>query len=172
VKLISVEHRLGVVLVPRAASTTVFNAIKSSGKIWTQVRQWEDFYMLEDRVALIREPHKRLESTYRMYHKSGGSGFGHDISSFENFILSICSRHHGDLHAETQVSQCTVEGVFLPQRIIRWDFDELASTIGTKSVGHHHQTDHSIPTEWTDKALETFDRFYREDMELWNGQEI
>ncbi len=164
--LICVDHAFGVVVIPKVASNTVMNAIRASGKHWGEMCARE-FAELPERVALIREPHERAASAYRMYSLTG-CGRGHDLSSFQSFVLGVCKRDDNDAHVISQMRLCSPKGEFLPTRLIRWDFEELARTLGVAAVPHDNPS-RPLDTEWTTQARDLFDDVFASDIKMWIG---
>lgn len=167
--LVCVEHKLGLVVIPKAASRTVMDAIALSGKHWAEL-QARDFSCLSDRRAFIREPHERAEAAFRMYSVTG-SGHGHNLASFDSFIADICRDDKNDPHVMSQMKLCAPKGVLLPNSVIRWDFDDLARVIGIsrECMPHRNGDWHSTTVEWTAAVREMFDEAYAEDLQLWKG---
>jgi|SRR6478609_4663431 len=167
--LVCVEHKLGLVVIPKAASRTVMDAITLSGKNWIELLTRE-FSCLPDRRAFIREPHDRAEAAFRMYAITG-SGHGHDHSSFDSFIANICRDDKNDPHVMSQMKLCAPKGELLPNSVIRWDFKELARVldIPLACMPHRNAQWGGAKVEWSAAAREMFDEVYAEDLQLWKG---
>ena len=169
--LICIDHAQGLVVIPKAASRTIMDAIAVSGLHWAEL-QARDFEALPDRRAFIREPHERAASAFRMYTMSG-SGHGHDLSSFDDFIADICRDHKMDPHVMPQMKLCSPKSVFLPNHIIRWDFDDLARLlrIPREAVPHRNGSWRGTKTIWSDASRALFDEVYADDLKLWRGND-
>jgi hypothetical protein len=155
---------LGLALFPKSASSSISNALVPFSEVSPDV-----FEKLSVRVAFIREPHERAESAYRMFRRERHN-CQHDVTSFARFITSICRRFKDDPHVIPQAWLAMRDGKFMPNRVVRWDFDELEKIIGVRVP--HSNAGERLPIEWSEKSRDMFDEVFWEDLELWgkNGE--
>ncbi len=116
-----------------------------------------EFLTLPRRVALLREPHDRFESTWRDYRQR------RDVRlTFEEFAKKALA---GGLpfHTPELLPQVTYCG--LANHLIRWDFAELAEVLGV-AVPHVNRTERE-PVIWPAPIKERFAERYAADLELW-----
>jgi hypothetical protein len=87
------------------------------------------FAKLPVRVAMIRAPHDRIESTFRMYAPSLGIGSGYATRFRASKPLWLRARHddQGDPHLAPQVDAIKIAN---PAEIVAWDFERLAEVLG------------------------------------------
>jgi hypothetical protein len=91
---------IGIALIRKCGSSAIRRAINKSGRgVYRDVTA-EEFATLAFRLVMIREPHERIESTFRMYRATGGIGTGycHALTSFAAFVLRACHDPQGDPH--------------------------------------------------------------------------
>jgi hypothetical protein len=118
-----------------------------------------EFLALPRRVALLREPQDRFESTWRDYRQRRDVRF-----SFGEFAERALA---GGLPFSTpelapQVDQCAHAN-----HLIRWDFAELARVLGA-AVPHVNRTKRE-PATWPAAIRERFAERYAADLELWEA---
>jgi hypothetical protein len=154
---------LGVVLFPKSASWAIAQALRNAGKRCDGVSD-EAFLKLPTRYSFWREPHRRLESGYRMFFRSSGP---HDPArdGFSNWVLRLCA--DDQLSEQHLVGQAQHLGN-IPTTVIRWDFAELARVLDIPPIARAHESDKGIPFAWTDQAREAFNERYARDLEIWN----
>jgi hypothetical protein len=157
----NVDHRFGLLLIHKCASSAIHNAVVKSG-LWHSEVNLDQFKELPLRVAFLREPHRRIESCYRMYSVTGSSRH-HDLSSFSNFVVDVCRDRKGDPHVDHQSKHCSGH----PNKYLCWDFDEMARLLGLESIPPYHSSLRSIRTDWSDEARAAFDETFAEDIKLW-----
>ena len=159
---IKVGSDLGLALFPKSASSSITNALAPH---FSEVDP-HTFKRLRVRVAFMREPHDRAEAAYRMFRRERHC-CQHDVSSFNKFIRNICSRHKGDPHVIPQTWLAMYDGEFMPNRVVRWDFDEMSKIIGV-SIPHDNKGV-CTPVRWSAEARRMFDEVYAEDLALWSA---
>jgi hypothetical protein len=162
---IKAGRNLGLALFPKSASSSISNALPHS------IVDAETFAKLPMRLAFLREPHERIASAYRMLSWVNPGFFRHDLSSFDNFILRICQGEcWDDPHVTPQAWLATHNGKFLPNFVVRWDFDKLEEIIGVPVP--HDNAGEQLPVEWSEKSRAMFDEVFEEDLKLWgeNGK--
>jgi hypothetical protein len=140
---------VGLALSPRAASSSITNALRQP---WSEV-DVDYFLTMPTRVMFMREPHERAVSAYKLF-KPG--------YSFESWLSGIYQCANPHLMQQTDIC---LPGK--PQRIIRWNFDELSNLLGLP-IPHDNASDGSVVT-WNDETLELFDHHFAKDLELWSS---
>ena len=116
-----------------------------------------EFLALPRRVALLREPHDRFESTWRDYR--------------QRREVRLTFREFAEVALEGRFPFKTPE--LLPQvdycafanHFIRWDFVELAEVLGV-TVPHVNRTEPE-PVIWPAEIRERFAERYAGDLALW-----
>jgi hypothetical protein len=118
-----------------------------------------EFLALPRRVALLREPHDRFESTWRDYRQRRGVGL-----TFGEFAETALARRFPFKTPELlpQVDYCA-----FANNLIRWDFAELAEVLGV-TVPHLNRTERE-PVIWPAAITERFAERYAADLALWEG---
>jgi hypothetical protein len=116
----------------------------------------------------MREPHKRMESGYRMWASMPwGSPTPHcPFTDLSSFVLKVCADAKGDHHVLPATELANYEGALLPNRIIRWNFLELEELLGIK-IAHYHSSNPG-PCIWSDAARSAFAERYAPDLEIWH----
>jgi hypothetical protein len=118
-----------------------------------------EFMALPQRVALLREPHDRFESTWRDFRQRRNVRI--TFAEFAETALAGCFPFTTP-ELVPQVDYCG-----FVNRFIRWDFVELAEALGA-AVPHMNRTDHE-PVIWPAAARKRFAEHYAADLELWAG---
>jgi hypothetical protein len=116
-----------------------------------------EFLVLPRRVALLREPHDRFESTWRDYRQR------RDVRlTFEEFAETALAGHFPFKTPELvpQVDYCA-----LANHLIWWDFAELAEVLCV-AVPHVNRTERE-PVIWPAAIKERFAERYAADLALW-----
>uniref|UniRef100_Q022R1 Sulfotransferase family protein n=1 Tax=Solibacter usitatus (strain Ellin6076) TaxID=234267 RepID=Q022R1_SOLUE len=116
-----------------------------------------EFLALPRRVALLREPHDRFESTWRDYRQR------RDVRL--TFLQFAEAALEGCFPFKTPELVPQVEYSALANHLIRWDFVELAGILGVP-VPHVNQTEHESVI-WPAPVREKFAARYAADLELW-----
>jgi hypothetical protein len=116
-----------------------------------------EFIGLPQRVALLREPHDRFESTWRDYYQRRGVRL-----TFDAFAETAFADRFPFKTPELvpQADYCT-----FANHLIRWDFDELAEVLGV-ALPQVNQTKH-VPVDWPAAIEEKFAERYAADLALW-----
>jgi len=116
-----------------------------------------EFLALPRRVALLREPHDRFESTWRDYSQR------RDVRiTFQEFAATALE---GAFPFKTPELVPQVEYSALANHFVRWDFAELAEVLGA-AVRHVNRTERE-PVIWPAAIREKFAVRYAADLELW-----
>ncbi len=116
-----------------------------------------EFFALPRRVALLREPHDRFESTWRDYRQR------RDVRvTFGEFAEAALE---GGFPFKTPELVAQVDCCALANHLIRWDFVELAEVLGV-AVPHVNRTERE-PVIWPAAIRERFAARYAADLELW-----
>jgi hypothetical protein len=116
-----------------------------------------EFLVLPRRVALLREPHDRFESTWRDYRQR------RDVRlTFGEFAETALA---GDFPFKTPELVPQVDYCALTNHLIRWDFAELAEVLGV-AVPHVNRTERE-PVIWPAAIKERFAERYAADLALW-----
>jgi hypothetical protein len=170
VAFFNIDRKLGLLLIPKCASSAIHNSVAASG-LWHSEINVDQFRDMPLRVAFLRDPHKRIESCWRMYSVTGSSR-DHDLSDFNSFVRGVCLDTHDDPHVISQWRHCTNDDNFLPNKVLRWDFDEMAKLLGVDRIPQYHATYLGIKTEWDESVRDLFDQVFAEDLKLWgkNGK--
>lgn len=158
-----------------------------AGIIW----RWPDsvvitraeFAMLEkyralELNAMVRDPWKRVESTYRwLVAQPEGHRLKRDPEvpcwrlPFADWVLHLCcDREHswGDDHFKLQAELLYPEGAIWPDVLIPWDFTELARRFDVDRWTRENVSDPLIQTRWTPKAIEAYRQWAAPDFVLWD----
>ena len=149
--LCQVTKELGLCLIYKNASSSV-RAARPMRPVTPAA-----FLGLLRRVALLREPHDRFESTWRDYRQR------RDVRlTFGQFAETALARGFPFNTPELvpQVHYCA-----LANHLIWWDFDELAEVLGV-AVPHVNRTERE-PVIWPAAIKERFAERYAADLELW-----
>ena len=118
-----------------------------------------EFLALPRRVALLREPHDRFESTWRDYRQR------RDVRlTFREFAEVA---FEGCFPFKTPELLPQVDYCRFANHLIRWDFAELAEVLGV-TVPHVNRTDRE-PVIWPPAITEKFTQRYADDLALWEG---
>jgi hypothetical protein len=116
-----------------------------------------EFLSLPQRVALLREPHDRFESTWRDFRQR------RDVRlTFAEFAEAALK---GSFPFKTPELGRQVDYCALANHLIRWDFAELAEVLGV-AVPHVNRTERE-PVIWPAAISEKFAARYAADLELW-----
>jgi len=151
--LCEVTRELGFCLIYKNASSSVLTA-----RPMRPVTPAE-FLALPLRVALLREPHDRFESTWRDYRQR------RDVRiTFGEFAERALA---GGFPFNTPELAPQVDYCALANHFIRWDFAELAEVLGV-AVPHVNRMERE-PVIWPAAIRETFAERYAADLELWEG---
>jgi hypothetical protein len=121
-----------------------------------------EFVALPRRVALLREPRDRFESTWRDYRRR------RDVRlSFGEFAEAAFTRGFPFRTPELlpQADSCG-----LANRLVRWDFDELAELLGA-AVPHLNRTGPE-PVTWPERVAARFADVYAADLALWDTGQV
>ncbi len=121
-----------------------------------------EFVALPTRVALLREPHDRFESTWRDYRQRRGVRL--TFEEFAEMALAGAFPFHTP-ELVPQVDYCA-----LANRLIRWDFAELAGVLGV-AVEHVNRTERE-PLIWPTPIKERFAEHYATDLALWEQRPL
>jgi hypothetical protein len=149
--LCEITRELGFCLIYKNASSSVRRA-----RPMRPVSPGE-FLALPRRVALLREPHDRFESTWRDYRQRRDVRL--TFGEFAEKALAGGFPFHTP-ELVPQVDCCT-----LANHLIRWDFAEIAEVLGV-SVPHVNQTVRESVI-WPAAIRERFAERYAADLELW-----
>ena len=124
-------------------------------------------------IVLMREPLDRLWSTYRMFRGHWGTEL--PIPSFNYFVGSLLRgravKHRkrnvtpDDQHIRTQWESM---GSVMPDVLIKWDMDKLASILDLE-LPHIGQGDDVVEEKLNAETQILFENYYRKDLEIWNG---
>jgi hypothetical protein len=121
-----------------------------------------EFLVLPQRVALLREPHDRFESTWR------------DFCQRRNFRLTFAEfaeRAFADSFPfKTPELVPQIDYCALANHLIRWDFTELADVLAV-AVPHVNRTERE-PGMWTAAIEERFAERYAADLALWEDRPL
>ena len=149
--LCKVTRELGFCLIYKNASSSVRTA-----RPMRPVTPAE-FLALPRRVALLREPHDRFESTWRDYRQR------RDVRiTFREFAEAALE---GSFPFKTPELVPQVDYSAFANHLIRWDFAELAEVLGV-AVPHVNRTEHEAVI-WPAAIRERFAARYATDLELW-----
>jgi hypothetical protein len=147
-----------IIPIPKAASTSLLAAAKSIG---LEGRDMDTRAIMSHstRVVMIRSPHERIESTWRM--RCAGR-FKDDLGeiAFSDWVIAVC-RRPPDHILFTQFAYHRG----MANRVVRWDFAEMAEILGVE-IPHLHATA-ANPCHWTPAASEVFASAYAADLALW-----
>jgi hypothetical protein len=121
-----------------------------------------EFVALPRRVALLREPHDRFESTWRDYRQRR-----HVRLTFEEFAEMALAGGF-PFHTPELVQQ--VDFCALANHLIRWDFGELAGVLGV-AVEHVNRTERE-PVIWSASIEQRFAERYAADLALWEQRPL
>ena len=118
-----------------------------------------EFLALPRRVALLREPHDRFESTWRDFRQRRNVRI-----TFAEFAERALAGGFPFATPEfvPQVDYCGFVNLF-----IRWDFAELAEVLGV-ALPHVNPTEYE-PVIWPAATRKRFAEHYAADLELWAG---
>jgi hypothetical protein len=149
-----------IIPIPKAASSSLLAAAKSIG---LEGRDMDNRAIMSHstRVVMIREPHERIESTWRM--RCAGR-FKDDLpdSDFASWVVAVCRRSCNDHILYPQ--HAYHRG--LANRVVRWDFAEMASILGVP-IPHENRVSGAFDTPWTVEARQAFAVAYAADLALW-----
>lgn len=149
-----VTKELGICLIYKNASSSV-RAARSMRPVTPP-----EFLALRRRVALLRNPHDRFESTWRDFRQRRGLHL-----TFVEFAEAALA---GGFPFRTPELMPQVYYCGLANQLIRWDFAELAEVLGV-AVPHINRTDRE-PVIWPASIRERFAEHYAADLELWEGR--
>jgi hypothetical protein len=149
--LCKVTRELGFCLIYKNASSSVRTALPMRPVTPAE------FLALPRRVALLREPHDRFESTWRDYRQRRDVRL--PFGEFAETALAGGFPFHTP-ELVPQVNYCA-----LANHLIRWDFAELAEVLGV-AVPHVNRTEHDLVI-WPAAIRERFAERYAADLELW-----
>lgn len=126
-----------------------------------------DYPVEREVVTMWRNPIDRIESTYRMYQKNKVRSWQH--WSFEDFILNACSdKRMKDPHIIPMYEVATNRyGRFVPDRVILWDWIEVARVYGLKPIQVHNHTP-GDRQHWTREMRVAYEERYWLDFHIWN----
>jgi hypothetical protein len=116
-----------------------------------------EFLALPLRVALLREPHERFESTWRDYRQR------RDVRL--TFLEFAEAALEGSFPFRTPELVPQADYSAFANHFIRWDFAELAELLGM-AVPHINRTERD-PVIWPGAIRERFAARYAADLELW-----
>ena len=119
-----------------------------------------EFAACPQRVVMWRDPHQQAESTYRFLPCKG--------EATTSFAEWICTRRTDDPHLISQTASVTWPGIFLPNLVLRWDFDAFRELFATGPIAHLNRSA-PAPTEWTDDARAAFEEAYADDLRIWDA---
>jgi hypothetical protein len=149
--LCKVTSELGLCLIYKNASTSMRAARPMRPVSAAQ------FLALPRRVALLREPHQRFESTWRDYRQRRGV-----CLTFEAFAETAFA---GRFPFRTPELVPQVDYCALANHLIRWDFVELAELLGV-ALPHLIRTEPE-PLIWPEALKQKFAERYAADLALW-----
>jgi hypothetical protein len=168
--LLDIGQGTGLIVAGKCGTTSIKSALSLARRPQEVVTSEELLERSSTRVIFLRQPHERLVSAYRMLVRKMLPVPFSKIS-FQHFAIDVCQNPHGDKHTAPQTADCYHEGTFLPTRVIRWDFDELAEVIGVAWIDHQNRNKpDAIWINWTDAILEAFDRAFADDLALWSAR--
>ena len=146
---------MGIITIPRAASSSIENSIDGS------LIPEEQFKNLPVRFAFMRNPYNRIESTYRMYLIN--NPWGYVLESFPAFVKDICMRANrtDDPHITPQIEFCKYA-----EDVICWDFALLSKVLGVHI--RHDGRSMELNCVWDDEAHDFYSQEFRHDIILWN----
>jgi hypothetical protein len=148
-----------IIPIPKAASTSLLAAAKSIG---LEGRDMDTRAIMSHstRVVMIRSPHERIESTWRM--RCAGR-FKDDLGeiAFSDWVIAVC-RRPPDHILFTQFAYHRG----MANRVVRWDFAEMASILGVP-IPHENRVSEAFDTTWTPHARQAFAVAYAADLALW-----
>jgi hypothetical protein len=154
--LCRVTDQLGFCLIYKNASSSVRAAVQMR-----PVRPGE-FLALPQRIALLREPHDRFESTWRDYSQRRDVRLTFDefaeTALVDGFPFATPELVH-------QVSYCA-----LANHLIRWDFVQLADVFRV-AIPRVNQTERE-PVIWSAATKERFAEHYAADLALWEERAL
>jgi len=146
----------GLIYVPilKNASTTLGDALR---RRWPEMQTANCESTRGRRIAMWRDPYKRMESTYKMMVRQG---LGND---FSKYVVDVCkcSMWPHDPHLKPQHYFGPVD------QVVPWDFDLFARLFKLKDWGHLNKA-RSVEVEWNASALKHFKKRYRQDIEIWD----
>jgi hypothetical protein len=154
--LCQVTRELGICLIYKNASSSVRAALP------LRPVTPAEFLALPRRVALLREPHDRFESTWRDYRQR------RDVRlTFGKFAERALA---GGFPFHTPEIVRQVDCCALANHFIRWNFSELAEVLGV-AVPHINRTEPE-PVIWPAAVTEKFAERYAADLALWEGRAL
>jgi hypothetical protein len=154
--LCEVTRELGFCLIYKNASSSVRTA-RSMRPVTPA-----EFLALPRRVALLREPHDRFESTWRDYRQR------RDVRlTFEEFA-EMAFAGAFPFHTPELVPQ--LDYCALANHLIRWNFGELAGELGV-AVAHVNRTERE-PVIWPVAIKQRFAERYAADLALWKQRAL
>ena len=134
-------------------------------------------------VTMWREPYSRIESTFRMYsekpeaHPRFTEVYGFERTpSFADWLATSLEKYRaGEQHDPHQLPMYDVatdkNERFVPTKIIRWDWVELARTFELPVIKQLNASKKEIETAWTDGLRIKYRRLFREDFRVWESGE-
>jgi hypothetical protein len=155
------KGEVGLLPLPKCAFTSISAALDGRG--WTYIGL-KEYAALPVRYSFWRHPAQRLEAAYGQ-HLIG-------MPNLPPFAQWVCtSAMQRDPHTASQYDHGCLQGRFVVNRIIRWDFSLLAKIIGAPAITHLNEGT-TVATEWTEAAHSRFIRAYRRDLRLWHCQPL
>ena len=149
--LCKLTSELGLCLIYKNAS----NSMRTARPMRPVTRA--DFLALPRRIALLREPHDRFESTWRDFRQR------RDVRlTFGEFAERALTR---GFPFKTPELNPQVDFCALANHVIRWDFAELAEVLGVV-MPHVNRTERE-PVIWPLAIWERFEKRYSADLALW-----
>jgi hypothetical protein len=155
-RLYEVTRELGFCLIYKNASSSI-RAARPMRPVTPA-----EFLVLPRRVALLREPHDRFESTWRDYRQR------RDVRlTFGEFAETTLA---GGFPFKTPELVPQVDYCALANHFIRWDFAELAEVLGV-AMPHINRTERE-PVIWPAAIKERFAERYAADLALWEQRPL
>lgn len=155
---------LGVIFVwiNKNASTGLRRALRGAYRC-EKLTPAEGWQRPEIKIAMLRDPYRRMESAYRMYNPP---------MKFSPWVLrqmASCGPD-ADAHLRQQIRFCMNAGRWMIDEVIRWDFVAFAERFGLPPIERDNPSG-DRPTPWTEEAKAVFEDCYWADLMIWNSHE-
>lgn len=160
------ENLPGFLMINKNGITSMAEALRSRHPMEAYFK--ENYPQGREVVAMWREPYDRIESSYTFLSTSTGLE-----ETFEEFIVRNCTKKGHDPHQLPQFEVASDKyGRFVPDRIIRWDWNELASVYGLSTMPYKNKTKTPRWLFWTPKLREMYRDRYAMDFVVWGGIDV
>ena len=154
------------------AHTAIFEAIWSNRAQWMQVppRDLSKYHEIK-RVAMWRDPFRRLESAYSYFKtRSQLEDLPSLLLNFPDWVMEVCNQADAQRNPHV-ASQTRIAKLFfdtLPEKIIRWNFPAMASELSLSEIVPRNASVR-VKLDWSYHAICQVEKEYEKDLRIWRG---